>query len=508
MSKGPPRVEHDSMSQRPMRKKSPSTQLKWYESWIIRAAAVVTLTLGVGYSVSAYFTFASIRAVAKLAHDPAMEQALGAYLDTLKNTHALKNDLILARLLPHIKPVLLQGRTQLTVPEVTAWLKEADFGPLSGAQEATITTVSGGGKEFEWLDRSRLRLLNIVLEFPRGSDYENFKTIEDLKQRYQMIGVRLEEQIRPTLMRASLVTLIVTFVILIGLLIVMAQKFKHRLNAVIEGFSLWSEENSEFRFASDYHGELKLITRQFNTMADEVDANKKRSLYLEKIASWQVIARKLAHEIKNPLTPIQMMVSQLKRRYKGSDEAFAHLLDECQSIVSEEIQNLRRMVDDFAQFAKLPEPRLKSVDLIQLTRRSVELQKNALTTHQLSLHVHTTPGSEIWIAKVDDDLLRQVLVNLIKNAAEASGEQSAHIEIHLKERSDEYLIEVKDDGPGIPQEHLGRIFEAYFTTKHTGPNPGMGLGLAVCQKIILDHKGQLLVSSRPGATIFTIKLPR
>lgn len=512
------------------RKKSPSTRLKWYESWIIRAATVATLTLGSGYAVSAYFTFASISAIAKLAHDPAIEETLGHYLEHLKNTHTLRNELMTARLVPHARETVRRGRSQLTKEEVSFWLKRENIAHITGSADISLSFISSSERTTEaektrlpigspavpgslsevseWVDRDHLRLLNVVVTFPRGPDYESFKTTEDLKQRYQMIGVRLEEEIRPTLVRASLVTLIVTFTILLSLLILMAQRFKKRLSTVIEGFSLWSEQNSRFRFAGHYGGELRLITKQFNTMADEVETNRQRSLYLEKIASWQVIARKLAHEIKNPLTPIQMMVSQLKRRYKGDDPAFAQLLDDAQSIISEEIQSLRRMVDDFAQFARLPEPRLRNIDLIQLVRRVIELQKSAYPKHEITFQLAPRLTLEGASIKVDDDLMRQVVVNLIKNAAEASEESPAKITVSLTAEAEDFIIDVRDDGPGIPSEYVGRIFEAYFTTKHTGPTPGMGLGLAVCQKIVMDHQGQLLVTSHPGDTVFTIRLPR
>lgn len=524
----------------PAKRKLPSPRIRWYESWIIRTATVATLTLGAGYGVSAYFTFESIRAIATLAHDTAIEKALGDYLEHLKSAHMLRNELIFAKLDPYIQNAVRQGSTTISQETLSKWLKETSIDNLTGQAEIKVqrTTISQNRDRAsemtkdkgelsptpnlaeselpstttppwsEWIDRDHLRLLNLVLEFPRGPDYETFKATEDLRQRYQMVGVRLEEEIRPALVRASLVTLIVTFVVLIGLLILLAQRFKARLSTVIDGFSFWSEQNSSFRFHSQYRGELKLITRQFNTMADEVDANKKRSLYLEKIASWQVIARKLAHEIKNPLTPIQMMVSQLKRRYKGDDPAFASLLDEAQSIITEEIQSLRRMVDDFAQFAKLPEPRLKDVDLVQLCRRAVDLQKNAYPKHEIKFIDHVSHAAVELVGQVDDDLLRQVLINLIKNAAEASIDRSARIEVRLMVDQDDFVIEVHDDGPGIPPEHLTRIFEAYFTTKHTGPTAGMGLGLAVCQKIVMDHRGQLQVKSTPGSTTFTMRLPR
>ena len=186
------------------------------------------------------------------------------------------------------------------------------------------------------------------------------------------------------MVRATTTILIVSFILLVSLFVLYAQRFKAKISEVIAGFALWSEQDAKFRFDELYRGELQMITAQFNAMAEEVEANRQRSLYLEKIASWQIIARKLAHEIKNPLTPIQMMVSQLKRRYKGGDADFGKLLEEAQHIITEEVAGLRRMVDNFSNFARLPQPEPRPTDLVTVCRHVVELQKNAFPQHTVA----------------------------------------------------------------------------------------------------------------------------
>jgi nitrogen fixation/metabolism regulation signal transduction histidine kinase len=238
-------------------------------------------------------------------------------------------------------------------------------------------------------------------------------------------------------------------------------------------------------------------------MADEVEKNRTRAASLEKIAAWQIIARKLAHEIKNPLTPIQMMASQLKRRYKGDDESFLKLLTSAEKIISEEVRGLHNMVDRFSEFAKLPEPALRSIDLTAIIKHATELERAAFPEHTIRLDLPETALECL----ADDVLIRQVLVNLIKNAAEASLNPPSSIIVSAKKDGKDVLIQVEDNGPGIPTGIKEKIFEAYFTTKQSIGLTGMGLGLSVCQKIILDHKGQLTVDSEPGHTIFTIRIP-
>lgn len=463
---------------------------------------MASFILFLGYASSAFFAFESIDGVAKLAHDEDIERSLAAHLESIKRIHALEQELLLERLSP-----LLRGNTEtLSEESLRSRLKQAQVPEFGDPAAFKIVRAPGDkiSEEIAWIDRDHLKVGAFVVEFPKGSTYDSFKAAEDVRQRYQLVGAKLNEDIRPTLIKATTTILIVCFLLLASLFLLYAQRFKARVGEVLSGFVEWSEKDSGFRFGSDYPGELRLITGQFNAMAEEVEANRQKSLYLEKIASWQIIARKLAHEIKNPLTPIQMMVSQLKRRYKGDDEQFGKLLEEAQQIITEEVSGLRRMVDNFSNFARLPEPNPKAADLRHLCHHVVELQKAAYERHDIAFVSELEDATAVF----DEDLLRQVLINLIKNAAEASADRSAKILVTLNVMDSDLAISVTDDGPGIPQDLQKRIFEAYFTTKHHGPNPGMGLGLAVCQKIVMDHAGQMQVSSRPGETMFTIRLPR
>jgi nitrogen fixation/metabolism regulation signal transduction histidine kinase len=487
-------------------------QFHWYESWIIRAAFIAALILLLGFAVSGFFTYSSIDSIANISHDPEVEKSLQNHLDSLKKIHELQQQLLLSRLKP--KASQFFGDHLLTAEKLEEILveqtKDLDLGQgpwtilKMDPEKERIAHTRDLGDFIRWTSLENLQVYDYSVHFPRSSTYEMFKKTEDLKQRYQLIGFKLQDQIIPSLIKTSAVVLLVSFLVLVSLFLAYAQAFKSEINDVIEGFTIWSEKDVKFRFYARYPGELGLITNQFNQMAEEVEANRQKSLYLEKIASWQIIARKLAHEIKNPLTPIQMMVSQLKRRYKGDDPAFGKLLEEAQTIITEEISGLRRMVDSFSQFARLPEPIPRRTDLVTLCKHVVDMQKNIFTQHRFSL---ISASNEI-IAEIDDDLIRQVILNIVKNAGEACQERGADISLRLSESPVEAMIEVHDNGDGIPQELLDRIFEAYFTTKHTGPNPGMGLGLAVCQKIVMDHRGTMGVTSTKGHTVFSIRLPK
>lgn len=480
----------------------------------MRSAIASSLILFAGISTSAVFLFQSLEFVAGLVHDEQIESTLSEHLGTIKKIHDLQQKLVIERLNPHALP-WAKTQDDLRKNRVVDWLKLAKADEIADLKEIEVRRLKKSDlasapanpedldQPIYWMDRDRLIILNYIAIFPKGDLYASFKSAEDVKQRYQLIGAKLDES-KPRMMRDNGIVLVVSGLLLGSIFIFSSRRFASRVLSVIEGFETWAEEDQNFRFTDDHRGELKLITANFNAMADDVEANRQKSLYLEKIASWQIIARKLAHEIKNPLTPIQMMVSQLKRRYKGDDPDFTILLDNAQKIITEEVSGLRRMVDNFSNFARLPQPDPKEKDLNNICAHVVELQKNAFPEHKISFR----PCGEKAMAKVDEDLIRQVILNLIKNAAEACGETPSRIETDVVDLGSVYMIRINDNGPGVPDDLKARIFEAYFTTKHTGPTAGMGLGLAVCQKIVLDHGGKLALESKPGNTTFTISLPK
>ena len=484
-------------------------EVAWHQSWIYRLASVASLILmlsGIGSVLVAYEFFQQIAA---LSYQEDTENKLKENLVALRKVHRLQQKLLVERLRTLVPP----ETKSIEKSQLQAWLASTDaimavdtsrLSVTQATSEQMTAVPSQGMLPIGWLDNSRLLVGHFVVEFPKGPAFEAFKSAELVSQSYLLLGVKLNDDIMPRMTRYMTSIIVASFVLLGSIVVIYAQRFKLRISEVINGFRNWSEHNTGFRFADLYTGELKLITTQFNAMADEVDANRQRSLYLEKIASWQVIARKLAHEIKNPLTPIQMMVSQLNRRYRGEDQQFKKLLDDAQQIISEEVAGLRRMVDNFSNFARLPEPQPRPSDLVILCQHTIELQKSAYSNHDWFFRTN----HEQLIAHVDADLIRQVLINLTKNAAEAGVDQRTLIGIELEDLGLDAVMRVRDNGPGIPLDYQARIFEAYFTTKHTGPSPGMGLGLAICQKIVIDHKGQMSVTSRPGETVFTLRFPK
>lgn len=249
--------------------------------------------------------------------------------------------------------------------------------------------------------------------------------------------------------------------------------------------------------------EVAELARAFNVMVREVRESRDRIVYLEKISGWQEVARRLAHEIKNPLTPIQLAFQQLEARWReepaGSQE-FGRLLGESSEIVREEIGTLQRLVEEFSSFAKLPEVRPEPADLAGFIEEF--LKTNPQLAESADIQVERQP--EAPSVALDRALMRRVLVNLVSNAQEAVRPGRARIRITIGQAQGRALLAVADEGPGIDPQVRGRIFDPYFTTK----SDGTGLGLAIVKKIVLQHGGDIeLKESAGGGATFEIRLP-
>jgi len=245
------------------------------------------------------------------------------------------------------------------------------------------------------------------------------------------------------------------------------------------------------------------VASAFNFMMEDLKTSKEKLVIAERIAAWQEIARRLAHEIKNPLTPIQMAMDTLRKSYKKQHPDFAEILEESTTTVLEEADRLKRIVAEFSDFARMPKPELGRVDLNDVIGSSLALYKETLP--------HIEAKLDPLLPELDGDKgqLNQVLLNLVENGRDALGDREGGRVIVTTRRSeaqDRLTFVVEDNGPGVPAELKDKVFAPYFTTKIT--KGGTGLGLAIVHRIISDHGGRITVSDTPGGGArFTIELP-
>ncbi|RKG85483.1 ATP-binding protein [Corallococcus terminator] len=288
------------------------------------------------------------------------------------------------------------------------------------------------------------------------------------------------------------------FAALLGLLV--SRWMTRPVEALTSGARRVAEGALDVQVAARASGEVGELVRTFNHMTSELKATTERLMATERIAAWQEVARRLAHEIKNPLTPIRMSLETLLAAHEARHPSFPHLFKESAGVILEEVERLRRIVDEFSRFARLPKPQLAPVDLGELAQGVLALYAAPPEGIQLLPALQTGV-----VARADRDQLTQVLVNLVKNAEEAMTGKGGSLRVRVKGTDADAVIEVEDDGPGIPAEHRARIFEPYFTTK----DGGTGLGLAIAARILQEHGGRLEVGGEPGqGARFSVVLPR
>ncbi|HEY1696329.1 MAG TPA: ATP-binding protein [Polyangiaceae bacterium] len=316
------------------------------------------------------------------------------------------------------------------------------------------------------------------------------------------------------------ITVVATF--LLGFFL--ARGITARINRLALAINEVAAGNLQVRVAVTGNDELTELARVFNRMISEMQQSRARIEYLQRIGAWQEMAQRLAHEIKNPLTPIQLAVQECHRKYAGDDTRFRALMDTTLEIVEEEVGTLRRLVGNFSSFARLPRADLREASLRdflrecseQLGHLGAELTEDGAEDVIVAQDVQVRwelPHEEI-LAAIDRQMLRRVLVNLVRNAVEAirearpakNGEPRGRVVVRAEPTTDGVDLVVEDDGTGVPEAQRERVFDPYFTTKAEGT----GLGLAIVKKIVVEHNGAIVVraSESLGGAAFVVSLPQ
>jgi two-component system nitrogen regulation sensor histidine kinase NtrY len=213
------------------------------------------------------------------------------------------------------------------------------------------------------------------------------------------------------------------------------------------------------------------------------------------------VARRIAHEIKNPLTPIQLSAERLRRKYKKEISTDPEIFEQCTQTIIRQVGDIGRMVDEFSSFARMPQPVMGEEDMCELIKHSVFLQRVANPQITYAMLIPDTPV----LVDCDGRLVSQALTNVLKNAGEAvrarfgiDGDEGqladgGRIEVRIVEEAGRVSVDVADNGPGLPKEDRNRLTEPYVTKRVKGT----GLGLAIVKKIMEDHKGALSLEDAP-----------
>ena len=307
------------------------------------------------------------------------------------------------------------------------------------------------------------------------------------------------------------VTFAIIYIIVVTLLLFLstaiAISFASRLTKPIVNLIRASDSISKGEFDVkvpdlEIDDEFRQLNQNFNSMIERLKEQQDRLLITERYEAWETVARKLAHEIKNPLTPIQLSIDSLREKYKDKLINESQDFEKYLETINRQIKDIEKLVNEFSNFARMPRPILKKINLVSLINKYLDFIKMT-SKNSINLKVNT----KNTFIKGDEDQLNRVLINLIKNSEEAFSEKIAkdanfkgNIDIEINDNNDYIIIRLIDNGTGITDTK--KAMTPYFTTKKTGT----GLGLPIVTKIINEHLGNFSIKNKSNGIGIDIKI--
>ena len=250
--------------------------------------------------------------------------------------------------------------------------------------------------------------------------------------------------------------------------------------------------------------EIGELARAFNSMTLQLVEQRDRLVQTERVAAWRELARRLAHELKNPLFPLQITIENLQRAKEQAPEQFDEVFRESSETLLAELANLKKIIARFSDFAKMPPPQLERVDVNELVRQTMRLFEAQFKAEgRAPIEVRIECAVDAGSIEADPEQLGRALQNLALNAIDAMPDGGT-LRIRTARRDGTVELDISDTGQGLSTEECERLFTPYYTTKQHGT----GLGLAIVQSVVADHKGRISVESEPGrGATFRIELP-
>ncbi|CAO4844101.1 MAG: Adaptive-response sensory-kinase SasA [Holosporales bacterium] len=417
------------------------------------------------------------------------------FLTDIEEKYAIHEIIVLAK---HRQAIL--GKSQLTFA--------LEFSPLN-AKDFKVAKTKGIETS---VDKDRIRALTpldetgeIYLWIGKIIDSKITKHIQQNQKALHLYN-NLEHQRSGFEITFLIIFSIITLTLLFGAIwvgLTIANRMIHPISKLIIAAGQVSEGRLDIQIDEEHiNNELDTLISSFNTMTNQLKKQQQELIISHKKAAWSDIARKIAHEIKNPLTPIQLSAERLKRRYLKQIKDDPLTFEQCIDTIIRQVCHIERLVREFSSFARMPDAILSHQDLSQIIRECLVLQENA---HQnIDFHFASTDSQIIFYC--DRQQIEQVLLNLLQNSVNALNEnyiQNPTIRVQLSMHEYQIFIKIEDNGIGFPQVGREKLTEPYYTTREKGT----GLGLAIVEKIVTDHGGTVTFSDSPhGGAMVTIIL--
>jgi signal transduction histidine kinase len=285
----------------------------------------------------------------------------------------------------------------------------------------------------------------------------------------------------------------------------LARSISRPVRNLVHAFDAIAAGEADYGFPAAGRDELQELVASISRLQRALDIQRERSSAAERVATWRDLARHVAHEVKNPLAPIRLTVENLLRARQQAPDRFDALFRDGARTILEEVDQLRRMVEEFSAFARLPLPSRAPEDLERILDGVLELWAS-----DAGVEIERRYSGNLPRISLDADQISRALKNVVGNAVEASREagprEASPLELEVRTGMEEgvAVVEIADDGPGFSEEASRRLFEPYFTTK----SEGTGLGMALTYRIIVEHGGAISARNRPGGgAVVSIRLP-
>ncbi len=284
----------------------------------------------------------------------------------------------------------------------------------------------------------------------------------------------------------------------------LAARFSRPIEQLAEASHEIADGNWDVQVEPGPGAELQQLAEAFNTMTRQLIEQRERLVQTERVAAWRELARRLAHELKNPLFPLQITVENMVRAREVAPAEFDEIFKESTATLLAEISNLKTIIGRFSDFSKMPKPQLQNVSMNEMVRRVVSLHAPQLKDRRDTISLSVELDESLTEIPLDPDLFHRVVSKLVLNAIDAMP-QGGKLTLRTQNLGERARLEISDTGTGLTPEERDRIFTPYYTTKQHGT----GLGLAVVQSVVSDHHGTISVNSETGrGTTFIIDLPK
>lgn len=289
----------------------------------------------------------------------------------------------------------------------------------------------------------------------------------------------------------------IVLIFVLGTGILISRQISMPLKNLANYTKIIADGNLDVKIGTKRQDEIGKLENAFDKMTADLKQKRDELIKIEKEIAWREMAKQVAHEIKNPLTPIKLSIQQLYKAYKDGAKNFDEIFKQAYEMISEQIETLNRIASEFSNFARMPERRLEICSVNTLIDEAIQL----FAQYQGISFIKNYCSQDLHVI-ADRDELRRAIVNIIRNSVQAIG-NNGRIEVTTQQQDERVIISIEDNGAGIPDDVAKRIFEPNFSTK----SDGMGLGLAIVKKTIEDLNGEISFTTKVGeGTKFIIKL--